>query len=192
VWLENNKRRTQIVLRTFDPASGKFGEPVFYKNCPTVYPYGPSIQVWRDKLLLLFSDLAVSEKDSNHEPLLYALFDGGRFSEARVIQDKVRSRYAKGVALGDGRFVLFYKWSGPYPEWGYKFHDLALTLLDPATGAHQTTSYVDDRKYNSSPGCCRHNDRVVVTYGKFEHSYGNPKDPALNHGGFIGEVVPMK
>ncbi|MCX7824553.1 MAG: fibronectin type III domain-containing protein [Verrucomicrobiae bacterium] len=192
VWLENGKRRTQIVLRPFDPASGRFGEPVFYKNSPTVYPYGPSVQVWRDKLFLLFSDLAASEKDASHEPLFYVLFDGERFGDARLMQDMGRSRYAKGVALDDGRFILFYKWNGPYLEWGYKFHDLALTLLDPATGVCRTTSYVDDRKYNSSPGCCLHNGRVIVTYGKFEHSYGDPKDPALNHGGFIGEIVPVK
>ncbi|MFH1265940.1 MAG: fibronectin type III domain-containing protein [Planctomycetota bacterium] len=191
VWKEGPVRRTRVVLRTF--ADGRFGEPVVYENCPTVYPYGPSISVFDDKLILLFSDLAACENDSNQEPLLYSLFDGKTFSEAKVLQDVGRSRYAKGVQVGD-RFLCAYKCSAPYYEkFGYQYHDIALSLFTPGTDeAVRTTMYVDDRKYNSSPDVARHGDRIFVVYNKFEHLYGQRDNPAVSYGDFIGSLVPAE
>jgi len=190
VWTEGDVRRTRIVLRTF--AHGKFGPAIVYENCPTVYPYGPSISVFDDKLLLLFSDLAATEKDSKREPLLYTLFDGKTFSKARVLQDTGRSRYGKGVQIGD-RFLCAYKCSAPYfEEHGYQYHDIALTLFQPGTDANvQTTMYVDDRKYNSSPDVVLAGDRIFVVYNKFEHLYGDRANPATFYGSFIGRIDPV-
>jgi hypothetical protein len=191
VWKEADVRRTRIVLRPF--VDGKFGEPVVYDNCPTVYPYGPSISVYDDKLLLLFSDLAASEDDPNHEPLLYTLFDGNQFSPARKLQNTGRSRYAKGVQIGD-RFLCAYKSSAPYYEdHGYQYHDIALSVFTPgAEDEVHTTMYVADRKYNSSPDVAFHGDRIFVVYNKFEHLYGQRDNPAIRYGDFIGSLVPTK
>lgn len=189
VWKEGNVRRTRIVLRTF--ADGKFGPPVVYDNCPTVYPYGPSISVYDDKLILLFSDLAACEIDPNHEPLFYSLFDGKTFSEARILQDNGRNRYAKGVQVGD-RFICAYKCSAPYfEEFGYQYHDVALSVFTPGSDQDvQTTMWVDDRKYNSSPDMAWHGDRIFVVYNKFEHLYGQRDNPAIRYGDFIGSIIP--
>ena len=191
VWTEKNVRRTKIVLRTF--AEGKFGEPIVYDNCPTVYPYGPSISVYDDHLVLLFSDLAATEEDRNREPLLYSLFDGRRFSDARVLHDLGRSRYAKGVQVGD-RFVCAFKCSSPYFEkHGYQYHDIALSSFRPGSEKPvQTTMYVTDRKYNSSPDVALHDGSVFVVYNKFEHLYGQSDNPAVNYDDFIGWLLPVK
>ena len=188
-WKEGDVRRTRIVLRTF--ADGKFGQPVIYDDCPTVYPYGPSIGVYKDKLILLFSDLAASESDPNHEPLLYTLFDGKTFSEAKLLQDTGRSRYAKGVQVDD-RFICAYKCSAPYfKEHGYQYHDIALSVFTPGSDAPvRTTMYVADRKYNSSPDVAWHGDRIFVVYNKFEHLYGQRDNPAIRYGDFIGSIIP--
>ncbi|MBC8874634.1 MAG: fibronectin type III domain-containing protein [Planctomycetes bacterium] len=191
VWKQGELRRTRIVLRTF--ADGRFGQPIVYENCPTVYPYGPSISVFDDKLILLFSDLAACEDDPNREPLLYTIFDGERFSEAHTVQDVGRNRYAKGVQVGD-RFLCAYKCSAPYYEtFGYDYHDIALSVFTPGSDAEvQTTMYVDDRKYNSSPDVTLHDDRVFVVYNKYEHLYGRHDNPAVFHGDFIGTLVPSE
>lgn len=190
VWKEGSVRRTRVVLRTF--ADGQFGEPIVYDDCPTMYPYGPSISVFEDKLLLLFSDLAATEADPDREPLYYTLFDGKGFSPARLLQDEGRSRYAKGVQVGD-RFLCAYKCSAPYyEEHGYQYHDIALSVFTPgdADGEVQTTMYVADRKYNSSPDVALHDGRVFVVYNKFEHLYGQRDNPAIRYGDFIGKLVP--
>jgi len=189
VWKQGDVRRTRIVLRTF--ADGRFGQPIVYENCPTVYPYGPSISVFDDKLILLFSDLAACEDDPNREPLLYTVFDGERFSKAHIVQDVGRNRYAKGVQIGD-RFLCAYKCSAPYYErFGYDYHDIALSMFTPGTDAEvQTTMYVDDRKYNSSPDVTLHDDRIFVVYNKYEHLYGRRDNPALFYGDFIGSLMP--
>jgi len=191
VWTKGAVRRTQIVLRTFE--GGKFGKPIIYRNCPTVYPYGPAISVYNDKLLLLFSDLAATERDADREPLLYTLFDGKSFSNARIIQDVGRSRYAKGVQVGD-KFLCAYKCSAPYyKRFGYQYHDIAVSIFRPGTDEKvDTVMYVDDRKYNSSPDVCRHGDRVFVVYNKLEHLYGRRDNPAIHHGAFIGSLVPAR
>lgn len=189
VWKQGAVRRTRIVLRTF--ADGKFGQPIVYENCPTVYPYGPSLSVFDDKLILLFSDLAACEDDPNREPLLYTVFDGERFSESHIVQDVGRNRYAKGVQIGD-RFLCAYKCSAPYYEkFGYDYHDIALSVFTPGSDAKvQTTMYVDDRKYNSSPDVALHGDHIFVAYNKYEHLYGRSDNPAIFYGDFIGRLVP--
>lgn len=186
-WMEGKNRRTRIVLRSFE--GGKFSEPIVYDNCPTPYPYGPSISVYKDKLLLMFSDLAAYEKDKNREPLYYTLFDGKSFSPARLVYDNGRSRYAKGVQMGD-QFVCVFKTNAPYyKSEGYKYHDIAFSVIEPLTGKVQTTMAVDDLKYNSSPDITRLDDNhALFVYGKFEHNYTNKADPVTNHGGFIGEI----
>ncbi|MFC1596518.1 fibronectin type III domain-containing protein [Planctomycetota bacterium] len=190
VWKEADVRRTRIVLRTF--VDGKFGEPVVYDDCPTVYPYGPSISVYDDKLLLLFSDLAAAEDDPNHEPLLYTLFDGKKFTQARTLQNTGRNRYAKGGQVGD-RFLCAYKSSAPYYEdYGYQYHDIALSVFTPGDDDVQTTMYVADRKYNSSPDVALHAGRIFVVYNKFEHLYGQRDNPAIRYGDFIGRLVPVE
>lgn len=188
--MEGDKRRTQIVLRPFDGTG--FGKPIVYDNCPTPYPYGISISPWKDRLLVLFSDLVPYETNRNKEPLYYALFDGTTFTQARKIYDVGRNRYAKGVQMGD-RFVLTWKSNAHWwSAFRYKYHDILLGVLDPETGRMDTTTMVGDRKYNSSPDMSLiAPGRAVVVFGKFEHEY-NRADPAFNFGGYIGEVYLEK
>jgi len=188
VWLEGRVRRTHIVLRTY--GNGQFGKPIIYDNCPTVYPYGPSMSVFNDRLVILFSDLAAAELDKDHEPLLYTTFDGTAFREAKLIQNTGRSRYAKGVQIGD-RFICAYKCSAPYYRtFGYEYHDIALSLFTPGTNdAVRTMMYVNDRKYNSSPDVARHGDDILLVHNKHEHRYGRPDNPAIHHGVWNGRIT---
>ena len=191
-WLDNGKRRhdSLLALRTFE--NGTFAEPIIYENSPTPACWGLSLSVFNDRLVLMFSDLvAPIRQGKNQETLYCALFDGSTFSRARAIQDIGRSRYAKGVQMGD-RFVCVYKCSMPYyRESGYNYHDIALSVFRPGeTGDIQTVMYVNDRKYNSSPSITLHDGRAIVIYNKFEHSYGIGDNPALFYGDFIGEIIP--
>ena len=187
VWLEGDRRRTQIVLRTLD--DGRFSPPIVYDNCPTVFPYGPSISVFNNKLVLLFSDLSAGDTHHSREPLLYTVFDGRAFSEARTILDEGRSRYAKGVQIGD-RFLCAYKCSAPYHEqYGYQYHDIAVSVFTPGSNAPvDTVMYVNDRKYNSSPDVALHNGEVFVVHNKSEHLYGDRDNPAAFCGDFWGRI----
>jgi hypothetical protein len=183
-------RRSLIALRTYK--DGEFGKPIVYENVPTPSCWGTSIGTFNDKIVLMFSDLvAALEQAKDQETLYYTLFDGKTFSEARVVHDVGRNRYAKGVQLGD-RFVCVYKCSEPYyEEFEYQYHDLALSVFVPGTDAKvQTTMYVDDRKYNSSPDMTVHDGRALTVYNKIEHLYGDSENPAVHYGIFIGEVVP--
>jgi len=110
-----------------------------------------------------------------------------------LLQDKGRSRYAKGVQVGD-RFLCAYKCSAPYYEdHGYQYHDIALSVFTPgADDEVETTMYVADRKYNSSPDVALYDGRVFVVYNKFEHLYGQRGNPAIRYGDFIGSLVPAK
>ncbi len=186
VWLnEQKRRRTRVVMRPYE--AGSFGTPVVFDNCPSAYPYGPSISPFDDKLILLWSDLAANEKDRDHEPIYYTLFDGERFGKSHKFNDKVRSRYAKGAQFGDA-FYCVYKCSAQYPNTGYMYHDLALTRIG-RDGSIATTYWVDDVKYNSSPDMTRVGDALYAVYGKFEHLYGKREDPARNHGSFWGKIT---
>lgn len=188
VWMEGALWRTRIVLRTFD--NGKFSQPMIYENCPTIYPYGPSMSVFNDQLIILFSDLAATERNSNHEPLLYTIFDGKRFSKAKIIHDIGRNRYAKGIQAGN-RFICAYKCNAPYFEkYDYEYHDIAMSLFTPGTDEEvETVMCVNDRKYNSSPDVALHGDRIVVVYNKLEHLYGKPENPAVDYGAWIGTIT---
>ena len=106
-----------------------------------------------------------------------------------MIQEVGRSRYAKGVQVGD-RFMCVYKCSTPYyKDFGYNYHAIALSVFTPGReGEIQTTMYLDDRKYNSSPSIALHDGRAVVVYNKFEHSYGIPENPAVFYGDFMAEI----
>ncbi|MBN1347507.1 MAG: carbohydrate binding domain-containing protein [Phycisphaerae bacterium] len=186
VWLDANKRRrTRVVMRPYE--NGAFGAAVVFDNCPSAYPYGPSISPFGDKLILLWSDLEANEKNSDHEPIYYTLFDGKRFGKSVKFNDKVRSRYAKGAQLGDA-FYCVYKCSSQYPNTGYMYHDLALTRIG-RDGKIDTIYWVDDVKYNSSPDMCRVGETLYAVYGKFEHLYGKREDPARNHGAFWGKIT---
>ena len=189
-WPAGQSRQTRIVLRTF--ADGIFGPPLVYDDCPTTFPYGPAISVYNDVLVLLFSDLSDGDRVDSLEPLLYSTFDGTTFTRAKPLQDVGRSRYGKGVQLGD-RFFCVYKCSAPYyRQHGYQFHDIALTVFTPGSDQPpQTAMYVDDRKYNSSPDMALHNGRLFVVYNKIEHLYGKSSNPAIFHGDFIGTIVPV-
>lgn len=189
VWLEDDLRRTRIVLRTFE--DGKFSQPIIYENCPTAYPYGPSMGLFNDNLIILFSDLAAIEEGSE-EPLLYTVFDGKNFSKAKVIQNSGRSRYARGVQIGS-RFLCAYKCSAPYfKKFDYEYHDIALSLFTPSTEEEpQTIMYINDRKYNSSPDIALHEGKICVVYNKLEHLYERPEDPAIHHGSWIGTILPL-
>lgn len=192
-WLDRGQRRydSRLALRTFK--NGAFGEPIIYENCPTPACWGISLSVFNDKLVLMFSDLvAPIRQGKNQETLYCAVFDGSTFRRAQTIQDIGRSRYAKGVQMGD-EFVCVYKCSTPYSRQpGYNYHDIALSVFRPGeAGEIQTVMYVNDRKYNSSPSITRHDGRAIVVYNKFEHAYGIRDNPALFYGDFIGEIVPV-
>jgi len=191
MWLEaqldeQNRRRTKIVLRPYE--DGRFTDTVLFESCPSVYPYGPSINVFGDRMIILWSDLAALEADSKHEPLYCTFFDGQRFSSSVLVHDKGRSRYAKGAQLGDNFFCV-YKCNTRYPGFDYMYHDLALTRIGPDAKEVTTTYWVDDVKYNSSPDMTVYDDGLVAVYGKFEHLYGRRHDPALVHGTFLGRIT---
>jgi len=187
VWLsEENRRRTRIVLRPCE--DGCFSDTFIFDACPSVYPYGPSVNVFGDRMILLWSDLAATEKDAEHEPLYCTLFDGRSFSPSVLVHDEGRSRYAKGAQL-DESFYCVYKCNTRYPGSGYMYHDLALTRIGPDAGKISTTYWVDDVKYNSSPDMTAYGNGLVAVYGKFEHAYGRRHDPALNHGTFLGRIT---
>ncbi|MBC7289537.1 MAG: hypothetical protein H5T86_16130, partial [Armatimonadetes bacterium] len=188
VWLENGKRRTHIVLAPYDETEG-FGNPIIWRDCPTAYPYGPSISPFGAQLALVYSDLAATERDPTCEPLLWACFDGKRFRDSRVLHSLGRSRYAKGVQVGRS-FIMAYKCNTRWIEWGYKFHDIALTKVGPGPGDVDTVYYIDDMKYNSSPDMTVYKGDIYLVYNKFEHSYGDPADPAKLYGTFIGKIEP--
>ncbi len=191
MWLEvklneEKRRRTRIVLRPYE--DGRFTGTVVFDRCPSVYPYGPSVNVFGDRMILLWSDLAALEKQADHEPLYGTFFDGESFSPSVPIYEKGRSRYAKGAQFGDS-FYCVYKCNTHYPESGYMYHDLALTRIGPGAGQIATTYWVDDVKYNSSPDMTSDGNGMVVVYGKFEHAYGRRHDPAINHGTFLGRIT---
>ncbi len=187
VWLNpEGRRRTQIVLRPYE--DGRFTETIVFP-CPSAYPYGPSINVFGNRMILLWSDLAVGEQRPDFEPLYCTFFDGKDFSPSVQIHGEGRSRYAKGAQLGDDFYCVF-KCNSRYPNSGYLYHDLALTRISSDARQIKTTYWVDDVKYNSSPDMIQHGGGLVAVYGKFEHAYGNPRDPALNHGSFIGWIRP--
>lgn len=191
MWLEvkldgENRRRTRIVLRPYE--NGQFTGTVVFDQCPSVYPYGPSVNVFDGRMILLWSDLAALEKKADHEPLYCTFFDGESFSSSVPIHEKGRSRYAKGAQLDDG-FYCVYKCNAQHPNSEYMYHDLALTRIGRDTGQIATTYWIDDVKYNSSPDMTLDGDGLVVVYGKFEHAYGNRHDPAINHGTFLGRIT---
>jgi hypothetical protein len=187
VWLnEDKRRRTRVVLRPYE--DGKFTDTMVFENCPSVYPYGPSINTFGDKIILLWSDLAATEKAPESEPLYCTFFDGKKFSNNVMIHEKGRSRYAKGAQLGEN-FYCTYKCNTQYPKSGYMYHDLALTRIGPEAKEIATTYWVDDVKYNSSPDMTFYNGGLIVVYGKFEHAYGARHDPAICHGSFIGRIT---
>lgn len=187
VWLNEKKlRRTRVVMCPYE--EGKFTETHVFGNCPSVYPYGPSISPFGDELILLWLDLAAGEKDVEHEPIYFTFFDGKLFSASVKFNDKVRSRYAKGAQLGDS-FYCVYKCNSRYPKTGYMYHDLALTRIGLGGREIETTYWVNDVKYNSSPDMCRMGDALHAVYGKFEHLYGKPDDPARNHGSFWAKIT---
>jgi len=187
VWLkEKNRRRTRLVMRPY--VDGKFTGTHVFDNCPSAYPYGPSMSTFDGKLILLWSDLEATEKNTEHEPIYFTFFDGQRFSESVKFNDKVRSRYAKGAQLGDS-FYCIYKCNSQYPNTGYMYHDLALTRIGPGGRDIETIYWVDDVKYNSSPDMCRMGDALYAVYGKIEHLYGRRDDPAIDHGSFWGKIT---
>ena len=187
VWLnDQGRRRTRIVVRPYE--NGRFSDTLVFDNCPSVYPYGPSINVFGERMILLWSDLAVGEKESESEPLYCTFFDGKSFSQSTLIHEGGRSRYAKGAQWGED-FYCVYKCNTQYPGSGYMYHDLALTRIGPQAKQIATTYWVDDVKYNSSPDMTRSKDGLLVVYGKFDHAYGRRHDPAVNHGSFIGRIT---
>lgn len=188
VRLEGDRRRTQIVCAPYDMEVG-LGERVVWQDCPTVYPYGPSLSSIDGELALLFSDLAALEKEPQQEPLLWVLFDGKTFHGLRWLRTLGRHRYAKGVQFGRS-FLLAYKSNSRWLKWSYRFHDIALTKLGPGAGDASTIAYVDDMKYNSSPDVTLYKGQIYVVYNKFEHAYDDLKAPTKLYGTFIGRIEP--
>ncbi len=188
VALEEGRRRTRIVCAPYDEEEG-FGEAVVWHECPSVYPYGPSLAPMGGEMAVLFSDLAALEKAAQQEPLFWALFDGEGFHGLRLLRGLGRHRYAKGVQMGR-TFLMAYKSNSRWMEWGYRFHDIALTRLGPGPGDATTVPYADDMKYNSSPDIALHDGKAYVVHTKYEHAYGDPTDPAKLYGTFLGVVEP--
>ncbi|MCD6351151.1 MAG: fibronectin type III domain-containing protein [Armatimonadetes bacterium] len=188
VRVEAGRRRAQIVCAPYRAEAG-FGPPVRWSECPTVYPYGPSLAPLDGELALLFSDLAATEKTPDREPLFFARFDGHHFHGLRLLRSLGRHRYAKGAQLGR-TFLLAYKSNARWLDYGYRFHDIALTKLGPGAGDVTTIPYADDMKYNSSPDITVYQGRAWLVYNKFEHSYGDPNDPARLYGTFLGIIEP--
>ena len=193
VWPTGHGQETKVVLRVFDPARRDFTEEYIWEDCPTTYPYGPSLGVFNDQLIILYSDLEpiARGRQANYEPLYYVRFDGESFHSVTKVDDRLRNRYAKGVEYG-GRFFMFYKSNANYPEEGYAYHDIALSTIDKRTGKIDTTTHVKDRKYNSSPDATIYDGKLLVIYNKIEHSYGRPHDPALSMGCFLGDIERIK
>ncbi|MBI2441846.1 MAG: fibronectin type III domain-containing protein [Lentisphaerae bacterium] len=185
-WVEVGRARNQIVLRSCE--DGRFGAFHVFGDCPSVSPYAPYLGAFDGQLIMFWSDLAALGKDSEHEPLYCTFFDGERFSKSVKVQDKGRSRYAKGIQRGDS-FYCFYKCSTRYPGSQNMYHDIALTRIGPAARDLETTWYVDDMKYNSCPDVTRVDDSLFVVYTKYEHGYHLAHDPAINHGAFIGKIT---
>jgi hypothetical protein len=183
---DKREHRTRLVLRPYE--DGKFTGLHVFENCPSKCPYGPSINTFDDRLILLWSDIEGDEATLECEPLYCTFFDGQRFSDSIKVNGTGRSRYAKGVQLGDS-FYCVYKCNSQYPKSGYMYHDLALTRIGPGGKSIQTTYWVKDVKYNSSPDMCRMGDELYAVFGKFEHLYGLPDDPATDFGTFWGKLA---
>jgi len=188
VWInEEGKWRTRLVMRPLEKE--EFTGSYVFDTCPSVFPYGPSVSTFNDKLILLWSDLQANEKDPEREPLYCTFFDGRNFSDSIKVHDVGQNRYAKGAQLGDAFYCVF-KSNSQYPKSRYMYHDLALSRIGPDGREIRTTYWVDDVKYNSSPDMCRVGDVLYIVFGKFEHLYGLADDPAINHGAFWGKITP--
>ncbi|MBN1541134.1 fibronectin type III domain-containing protein [candidate division KSB1 bacterium] len=187
------KWKTQIVLREFDPIRRAFGDSVFvYNNSGSDFAYGPSLSVFEDELIILYSDLQpYSRSGEDYEPLYAVFFDGRQFHDRLLINDRVRNRYAKGVQAGD-RFWLVYKSNMNYPGTAYWYHDIALSTIDLRDKSVQTRALFQDRKYNSSPDLAVWGDDLIAAYNKIEHLYTNEEDPARRYGCFVVEIRPEK
>ncbi|HOX86762.1 MAG TPA: fibronectin type III domain-containing protein [bacterium] len=183
--------KTQIVLRQFDPDTKCFADSFFIDDgSGSSLVYGPSISVFGDELIILYSDLQpFSRSNEDVEPLYAVFFDGKSFHDRMLINDQVRNRYAKGVQYGD-RFWLVYKSSMNYPGTDYFYHDIALSTIQIDSKNVETTVLVQDRKYNSSPDLAIWGDALIAVYNKLEHLYTNDTDPAERYGCFVAEIHP--
>jgi len=181
--------RTTVTVRTLDYETRKLG-PVFeLESQPTDTPYTPFLSVFKGELIVCFTD---SQSKIDKQPLWLVRFDGQHFHGLMTISPTGFNQYAKGVQVGD-RLLLLWKYGAPYPSriYGrYMFHDIGMAWVDPVKGSIETTSLIDDIKYNSSPDITWHNGRLVFVYNKFEHLYGSREDPAKLYGGFIGTMTP--
>ena len=185
---EGNSYRTRVTVRTLDYEAREMGPAYELQNQPTETPYTPFLSTFNDDLVVCFSD----KQYVDMQPLWLVRFDGQQFHDLMTISPTGYNQYAKGVQVGD-RLMLVWKYGAPYLSkiYGrYMFHDIGLALVDLEAGTVETTSLVNDIKYNSSPDIVWHNDQLIYTYGKFEHVYGQAGDPAENYGSFIGTITP--
>jgi hypothetical protein len=167
LWLTDSK----LVLLKLDPTNGKLiwkrAEPLagWPFPSPRAYMGIPDTTIHDGKLWIMYNAQATRNPEG----------------------------YAKGVQVGD-RFVCVFKCSSPYFEkHGYQYHGIALSSFRPGSEKPvQTTMYVTDRKYNSSPDVALHDGSVFVVYNKFERLYGQSDNPAVNYDDFIGGLLPVE
>ena len=186
---EGDGYRTTVTVRRLDYEARRLGPAFELDPQPTETPYTPFLSVFRDELVVCFTD---SQSHTDRQPLWLVRFDGRRFHDLMTVSPTGFNQYAKGVELGD-RLLLVWKYGAPYPSrtYGrYMFHDIGLALVDPVAETVELTSLVDDVKYNSSPDVTLHRGRLVYAYNKFEHLYGTQADPSRLYGCFLGAIEP--
>jgi hypothetical protein len=188
-WLEafsqQGQRHTDLVIAPLQ--EGGVGERQVWKEGPSSL-FGPALTIFEEQLAILFTDLTAVGR-LGYEPLGLVRFDGLSFARRQRLTGLGSSRYPDAHQFGR-HLALVYRSDAAYAIYDRRYQDLRLALLGPAGLANEDTAYVADMTYNTAPSITMLGNDLWVAYQKFSHAYGDPADPAVAYGTFLGRLSP--
>lgn len=190
-WLEaftqQGQRQTELVIAPLQ--EGGVGERRVWQEAPASL-FGPALASFEEQLAILFTDLTTGAGRLGYEPLGLVRFDGLSFSRRQRLTGLGSSRYPDAHQFGR-HLALVYRSDAAYAIYDRRYQDLRLALLGPAGLANEDTAYVADMTYNTAPSLTMLGNDLWVAYQKFSHAYGDPADPAVSYGTFLGRLSPV-
>ena len=189
LWAEAADQQGQRLTRlSLAPVTANtLGEVHVWQDAPSTLLRSPSLGLFADELLVIFSDLAPSLQRPGYEPLSLVHFNGVSFHGLRKLANLGRNSDGRGAQLG-GSFYLLHSTDAPWGSYGGRYRDLRLTALQPDGLALETITYLDDMKCNVSPSATAYKNSLYVVHEKLERAPSDPANPPWSYGTFIGRI----
>jgi len=199
-WSEEGESHSLLSLAPYDARRGQMGRPITWRDGEDACPTRVSITAFGGDMVLLYSEVDVTERSAGGERLVFARFDGRRFFDVHTVRRLGRNINPRGVQLYD-RFYFVYQSDANYPMAGGAYFDVALGRLAPGEALRidseirvSALPYVTDMKYNHRPDITVLGNTLYTVCVKLDKApAGMPGVPETvvdrGFGTFIGKIT---